>query len=355
MGVTREVGRLVEAVLGLSPAMREQFLFKLQAEEAEESFGGARAALPAPERCPRCGDPRMAKRGRDARGRQRWLCGGCRRSFTAEAGCVASRSPLPVATWAAFCRAFAARLPLRECAHECGASLKTAWYMRARACGVIRREGAARPVAGDVAQGDEAYPPESFSGRHAGNPAFKPLREPRRRGGGDVPKECLLTIVGEGSASDFRVADAGVVAETAEHQVRDVVGPSVRVGCEMHSSVGSAAAALGREVSRSYSAERRLNPLNSVHSAMKSFMARFRGVSSRRMQLHLDWFSWHSGFRGPSAGRDRLAALVPLVAVGRWDGSQARLFRQPYPAQRRAAAKRDAEVSRNVSRTSREG
>ncbi|OUO57824.1 hypothetical protein B5F74_11620, partial [Collinsella sp. An271] len=81
----------------------------------------------------------------------------------------------------------------------------------------------------------------------------------------------------------------------------------------MQSSVGSAAAALGMEVARSYSGERRPDPLNAVHGAMKGFLARFRGLSSRRAQLYLDWFSWHSGFRGPGAARERLSALIALV------------------------------------------
>lgn len=347
MGVPREVDELVGRVFSLHPALRTEFLYKVEVREAEEAFASARRALPEPERCPRCGDPRMTRRGRDGRGRQRWLCGGCGRSFTAETGCVVSRSHLGEATWVAFCRAFAARMTLRECAEACSVSLRTAWYMRVRVCGVIRREGAARPVAGGVVQGDEAFLPESFSGNHARNAGFEPPRAPRRRGGGDVAKECLLTLVGEDATCDLRVADAGERAEAAERQIEGALGRSVRVECEMHSSVGSAAARLGMEVSRSYSGERRLNPLNAVHSAMRAFMGRFRGVSSRRMQQYLDWFSWHSGFRGAGAARGRLSSLLALVAVGRWDGSRARLFRQPYPAERRAAARRDAAMRRN--------
>lgn len=347
MGVAREVDELVGRVFSLHPAQMAEFLCKVEVRGAEEAFAAARASLPDPERCPHCLDPRLTKRGRDSKGRQRWLCGGCGSSFTADTGCVVSRSHLPEATWAAFCRAFAARATLRECAEECGVSLKTAWYMRVRVCGMLRREGAARPVAGRVVQGDEAFLPESFSGNHTRNADFEPARAPRRRGGGDTPKECLLTLVGEGATCDFRVADAGRRAEAAERQVEEALGRLVKVECEMASSVGSAAARLGHEVARSYSGDRRLNPLNAVHSAMRSFVDRFRGLSSRRMQMYLDWFAWHSGFRGPGASSRRLSALLALVPIGRWKGSRAALFREEYPAEKREASRRSEEMKRH--------
>ena len=43
-----------------------------------------------------------------------------------------------------------------------------------RVCGCIRREGAARRVAGEVVQGDEAFIPESASGNHSRNPSYEP-------------------------------------------------------------------------------------------------------------------------------------------------------------------------------------
>ena len=334
------VDELVGAVLRLDPGERAGFLYKVEVAEAEESFLRARASLPAPERCPRCGSPRIARRGRDARRRQRWSCRGCGRSFTVETDGIFSRSPLSAATWVAFCRMFAARATLRECAEVCGVSLKTAWYMRVRVCGCIRREGAARRVAGEVVQGDEAFIPESASGNHSRNPSYEPRRPPRRRGGASG-RECLLTLVGAGGTSDLRLVRGDRRGE-AMRQLGSAGPLSARIECEMQSSVGSAAAALGMEVARSYSGERRLNPLNAVHGAMKGFLARFRGLSSRRAQLYLDWFSWHSGFRGPGAARERLSALIALVAVGRWGGSRSRLFGEPYPVDEREAAKAEA-------------
>ena len=35
-----------------------------------------------------------------------------------------------------------------------------------------------------------------------------------------------------------------------------------------------------------------LNRVNALHSALKAFLARFRGVSTRRLPNYLAWFCW---------------------------------------------------------------
>lgn len=76
------VDELVGAVLRLDPGERAGFLYKVEVAEAEESFLRARASLPAPERCPRCGSPRIviclniSDRERSVLGGQRHLPSG---------------------------------------------------------------------------------------------------------------------------------------------------------------------------------------------------------------------------------------------------------------------------------------
>ena len=55
------------------------------AEELRRMVAEDRATAAGREvgRCPGCGCPAAVRRGRDGRGRQRWLCRGCGRSFTA--------------------------------------------------------------------------------------------------------------------------------------------------------------------------------------------------------------------------------------------------------------------------------
>ena len=82
-----------------------------------------------PDRCPRCGCPAFVRKGRDAAGRQRWLCRGCGRTFGAGTLGLLARSKLPAAAWMEFAACMADALPLRETAARVGVSLYTAWFM----------------------------------------------------------------------------------------------------------------------------------------------------------------------------------------------------------------------------------
>ncbi|WP_204673570.1 hypothetical protein [Enorma phocaeensis] len=44
-----------------------------------------------------------------------------------------------------------------------------------------------------------------------------------------------------------------------------------------------------------------LNLVNAVRPALKAFLARFRGVSTRRLHGYLMWFKWQREARRPSA------------------------------------------------------
>lgn len=53
-------------------------------------------------RCPRCGDERVCRWGREADGARRHGCGACGRTFTSPAGTILEGHKLPVADWAEF-------------------------------------------------------------------------------------------------------------------------------------------------------------------------------------------------------------------------------------------------------------
>lgn len=90
-----------------------------------------------PATCPHCGCTEFVRRGRDARGAQRYLCRGCARSFTARSRGLLAQSKLAASQWMDFAQCLADALTLRECAERCGTCLRTAWFMRHRACEVM--------------------------------------------------------------------------------------------------------------------------------------------------------------------------------------------------------------------------
>ena len=79
-----------------------------------------------PATCPHCGCTEFVRRGRDARGAQRYLRGGCARSFTARSRGLLARPELAASQRVDFAQCLADAPALRECAERCGTCLRTA-------------------------------------------------------------------------------------------------------------------------------------------------------------------------------------------------------------------------------------
>lgn len=137
-----------------------------------------------PPCCPRCGCPRVVRRGRDRDGAQRWLCRSCGRTFRGTTGSVLASSRLDGPTWAAYAALMVSGATLRDCAAACGVSLRTSFSMRHRLLEVMERSLPAFEAGpGCPVQVDETLVPDSLSGNHALGGA--PMPRPARRRGGD--------------------------------------------------------------------------------------------------------------------------------------------------------------------------
>lgn len=60
--------------------------------------------------------------------------------------------------------------------------------------------------------------------------------------------------------------------------------------------------------------EHAINRVNSLHSQMRHFIGRFRGVSTRRLENYLAWFKWTWCFKVRRSA-DELAELIVRQAA----------------------------------------
>ena len=178
---------IIDQVRRMPLAEKRRLAEALRQAIAEELASGGGE----PDRCPRCGCPAFVRKGRDAAGRQRWLCRGCGRTFGAGTLGLLARSKLPAAAWMEFAACMADALPLRETAARVGVSLYTAWFMRMRVCEVMGRR--LLPARGESFEMDGTYFPESMPGNHSrgwfglGRPAHRTGHDASRAGlGGSV-------------------------------------------------------------------------------------------------------------------------------------------------------------------------
>lgn len=288
--------------------------------------------------CPRCGCPHVVRRGHDADGAQRWLCRGCGRTFRGTTGSVLASSRLDGAVWAEYAAMMVSGATLRDCAAACGVSLRTSFSMRHRLLEVMERSLPAFEAGpGCPVQVDETLVPDSLSGNHSLGGAPMPRRA-RRRGGdgaaGGVSRDKVSVVVaanprggvflqeacrGKLGVDDARRAMAGCAVEGA------VVSTDRRKGYVRALREMGAAAHL-RFASGGSPAP--MNLVNAVHSALKAFLARFRGVSTRRLHGYLMWFKWQREARRLG---DLPGAIREHMASARYRLSWRERVREPYP------------------------
>lgn len=266
---------------------------------------------PEPDRCPWCGCAERSRKGRDRDGARRWLCKGCGRTFSAKSMGVLAYSKLPPESWMSFAECEADLLTLRDAAARVGVCLSTAWFMRMRVHEVMASR--LQPFrARSRSQVDGTYLPESFSGNHRG--AFGLPRAAHRNGrdarrGGRVRLSvCVLCGANDLGDAFARLASRGKPSgPDLFFALEGAVGEGSLVETDGWAGYRRELPALG--AAHAEAPSRRLAMVNSLHSRLKGFLARFRGVSTRRLQGYLDCFCYREQHRSPQVDRRELIYL----------------------------------------------
>lgn len=304
---------IAELVAGMSLGEKRELFEALRAAIAEDLAGWD--ADERPTCCPRCGSARVVRKGRNADGTQRWRCGACGSTFCARTMSLLGQSKLAPATWARFAWCLVARKSLRECAADCGVCLRTAWYMRVRACEVMSRRLEKFRVAGTGVQADGTFLNESLKGNRT-KPGATPMpRRARRNGkvrkrGISNLKVCVVCAANELGDSFATVAARGQAgpADLEEALAAAGVREGARLTTDGNASYAGAVAALKAEwdalPSRTAEARRGLALVNALHDRIKAFLRPFYGVSSKWLQHYLWWFLYVDQFAGGDASRE---------------------------------------------------
>lgn len=300
---------LEQRINDMSHAEKVHLLGKLKAAIAEELASSPQGE---PARCPRCGSGTFVRKGRGRDGSQRWLCRGCGRTFSARTGNLLALSKLPPATWMEYAACMVDMLTLRESARRCGVSLYTAWFMRMRVCEVMSTR-LAPPREGSY-HVDGTYLVKSLKGNHGKAEWWRMPREPHRngqdgrKGNRAKSRERVCVICGANELGDsFAVlaCDGVPAAYEAELVVADRVPAGSRVAVDGHTSYSGLGDAFAEVsvVDPGDPSTGHINLVNSLHSRLKKFIARFGGISTRRLQRYLCWFGYIEQLRNEDFDR----------------------------------------------------
>lgn len=174
-------------------------------------------------------------------------------------------------------------------------------------------------------------------GRRSGFPLG---RAPRRRGGrvsrrgvsgeqlnvvcgANDRGEAFLSLAGRGRCTDARVARA----------LAGRVAPGTAAATDGRSAYARLLPAMGARheafASGRPEANRRLAMVNSLHSRLKAFLARFRGVSSRGLPVYLARFAWGERTAVGAADIDRF--LFARECEGGYSTTRREAWAVPFP------------------------
>ena len=300
------------------------------------------SSVPAgdPPECPRCHHAHVVRKGRDALGRQRWLCRGCGRTFGASTCGLLAQSRLGPDVWSSYVDHMVAGESLQRCADLCGVCLKTSWFMRMRVCEVMRNVLAPfRGGDGLSVQIDEKYLSESLCGNRDRARVGMP-REAHANGssvhkrGLSKLKVCVVTLVNDlGDCACEAVGRGKPSKEEVRAGIRgaDLSGSSVTTDslASYVSPLRDAGVAAHSRYNASTGDGDGVGMVNALHERLSSFLSRFNGVSTRRLQRYLWWFCWEEQVRRSDASRAE--SLRAHVANGTYRATRAMLTDEPQP------------------------
>lgn len=253
------------------------------------------------ERCPCCGSVAIVKKGKSRNGEQRYLCRDCGRTFSDSADRILGASKLLLETWMAYAERFVLMFPLRECANRCCVCLKTAFTMRYRFIECLKEYSPEFHVGqGQACELDETFFPESFKGNYSKG-SFNLPRKARHRGeqfhkcGLSRDRICVIMGISDTNATFFDVSGRSVVSRNrAEKALRGRIGTGMVVATVKATACIDLQHDLKVALHKSYDSTDRsegtISRINTLHSLLDSFPARFKGVSTKHLGAYFDWF-----------------------------------------------------------------
>ena len=254
------------------------------------------------QRCMHCGSSRFVKNGHRNDGTQRFLCRECGKSFLASTNSIVSGTHKRLSVWKKYFECLMEAKTLKASAEECGISMGTAFQWRHRILDCMQKLEEKVCLDGTV-EADETFFNLSYKGNHSGSSRFSMPREPHARGGGvhakglSGEKVCVLCAVNEDGIPVAKVGKLGKVSrECVEKALSGHISPDAVLVTDNEKAYIGFSEALGarlvqmdtdRRVKGSFNIQR----VSAYHSCIKSFVSRFKGVSTKYLDNYLAWYN----------------------------------------------------------------
>ena len=248
--------------------------------------------------CPYCKESHIKRNGH-YNGIQRYLCMDCNKTFNITTNTILSSTKKDLSIWNQYIECMMAGLTIRKSAAICGIDKDTAFIWRHKILDALQNMANDVKLDG-IIEGDETFFPISYKGNH-NKSAFVMPREAHHRGkqthirGLSHEKVCVPCAVNRNGLSIAKVSNLGKVSEKNLHNVFDerIIKNSILCTDGLNSYVNFAAAnnieLIQLKSGKSKKGIYHIQHINSYHSMLKNFIARFKGVSTKYLNNYLIW------------------------------------------------------------------
>lgn len=256
--------------------------------------------------CPHCNSNEVKKNG-SVGGKQRYYCKSCKKSFSEFSMSPLAYTKLPLDKWILYVKGMLWGFSLRKNAAYTGVGLKTSFYMRHKILDCIRVYIGIGSVDG-VVEMDETFYPLSYKGNHKKS-GFKMPRPARKRGkqvqlrGISNDQVCVASAIDRNGNIILESVCAGrIKTKDLARLYKSRIDENSIICTDSHRSYTRFAKDLGLDHKQIKSGHHKngiyhINHINSLHSRLKLWTRRFRGVSTKYLPNYLSWYKWIEYFR----------------------------------------------------------
>lgn len=256
--------------------------------------------------CPHCGETHIIKRGLTNTGKQRYLCKGCKRTFTATTNTTLEYTKKALHVWFKYMECVANHFSIRKAARICGISVPTSFFWRHKILDVLKlNRSMDKTKLNGIVEADETYFHLSFKG--CKKLSLYTDRKAHRRGNSiskrglsyeQVCVPCAVSTKGKGLCAVGKLGSGnlsvlsilfGNKIESGSILCSDRLSAYVQF-CErfhlVHNNSGL------KHIEKLLSVHSpHIQHINAYHSTMKRFMRPFNGVATKYLNNYLSWFN----------------------------------------------------------------
>lgn len=254
--------------------------------------------------CPYCNGNRIVRNGhRKSDNVQRYLCRCCGKSFIANSNSITSGTRKNYKVWKKYIECMLEGFSVRRTAEICGIHRNTAFAWRHKVLDALQVMLKDTVLSG-IVEADETYFPISYKGNHKNSKTFTMPRESRHRGhsvkksGISFEQVCIPCAIDRKGNS---IAKIGKLGKVSNDCLEGILGKSIKdnsiVCTDKEQAYRKYARKHNHELIQLNMHETRkgiynIQHINSYHSLLKSFLYKFKGVSTKYLNNYLIWHSF---------------------------------------------------------------